>query len=975
MKLKKEITQYLKKCILAQVDRTIDFKNDEFYKINRGDFLKGTIDPNITLKLFKNNQTEEKESKGQIDENLYVILAVKVIRTIEEGSQKKDDETEDLTGIYFVPAMLNKKNSTLLPSIEDNKLPWFPRQFLNPIIEPELAVGDNIEYEKTLSDNIYHIYDIVSWEEYLKFCIEIYEKTTGCKFNEDYLHNYNSNKDKILLEENVYIFADKTINPVYFIKCLYEDILNKEEEMPLYEKFIELNKEEDRPLKENTTESRKLHLGQMGGEYGLSDSQREGINHFNHQEIGDILAIKGPPGTGKTTLIQSIVANEFVKRAIKEEEPPLIVASSTNNQAVTNIIESFGKIKKQYKGNNLESRWIEKVNSFAVYFPSVSKRKQAKEKKIQYTDNRGNFFVADVDNEENIEKSKVKFIQEAEKIFGKLNVETNLITTYKNRIHYQLKEVLKIQNELIDIVDFFEGLKIEDVQDYINEQYNYIEKIKSERKEINDRVLFWNKTYSKIPFVWKMLSFLSIYKIKISNMLKIHQDETEIFNNDILDISYIQEYYIKKIEEKNEEIRKNNLIVQKVEENRKKYISNLPKLKRFDIFEEKIITKKDELDKWLDTHIRYIAFWLSVHYYEARWLEGENKVTEKQKGTNFTNVIQMFYSRLALIAPCMVMTFYMLPKQFEVWDGIQNEFLYNHIDLLIVDEAGQVSTEIAACSFALAKKAVVVGDEYQIAPVWAIEKALDKSLALQENVIKGKEDFKILEEYGITASNSNVMKVACKSCKFSKYEEKGLFLKEHRRCFDGIIQYCNDLVYNGKLMPLRGNKRKDAVEDLLPKMGYKEIETLHSQRIGTSRVNEEEAWGIIQWIKENYTKIFEYYKGVNPNNVIGVITPFKAQASTIKRLLKQILPQEIANRIIVGTIHVLQGGERKVIIMSTTYGKEEGCFFIDNNKSLMNVAVSRAEDSFLVFGNIECLKDETTCPSGLLKKYIEENPI
>ena len=61
--------------------------------------------------------------------------------------------------------------------------------------------------------------------------------------------------------------------------------------------------------------------------------------------------------------------------------------------------------------------------------------------------------------------------------------------------------------------------------------------------------------------------------------------------------------------------------------------------------------------------------------------------------------------------------------------------------------------------------------------------------------------------------------------------------------------------------------------------------------------------------------------------------------------------------------------------MSTTYGKDEGCFFIDNNKSLMNVAVSRAEDSFLVFGNIECLKDEVTCPSGLLKHCIKDNKI
>lgn len=40
MELKKEITEYLKKVVLAQVDRCIDFKNDEFYKISKEEFLR-----------------------------------------------------------------------------------------------------------------------------------------------------------------------------------------------------------------------------------------------------------------------------------------------------------------------------------------------------------------------------------------------------------------------------------------------------------------------------------------------------------------------------------------------------------------------------------------------------------------------------------------------------------------------------------------------------------------------------------------------------------------------------------------------------------------------------------------------------------------------------------------------------------------------------------------------------------------------
>ena len=63
-------------------------------------------------------------------------------------------------------------------------------------------------------------------------------------------------------------------------------------------------------------------------------------------------------------------------------------------------------------------------------------------------------------------------------------------------------------------------------------------------------------------------------------------------------------------------------------------------------------------------------------------------------------------------------------------------------------------------------------------------------------------------------------------------------------------------------------------------------------------------------------------------------------------------------------------------LASLGQGEEIKVFtFLDVKENLMNVAVSRAEDSFLVFGNINCLKDEETSPSGLLKKYILENKI
>ena len=120
------------------------------------------------------------------------------------------------------------------------------------------------------------------------------------------------------------------------------------------------------------------HAGQMNGQYPLSPSQREAINHFNEMEEGDILAVGGPPGTGKTTLPRDSGGGYVCKCLLGKKDAPLIVATSMNNQPVTNIIESFRSIENQGI-KNLEHKWITGADKFAIYFPSSSKMKNAME--------------------------------------------------------------------------------------------------------------------------------------------------------------------------------------------------------------------------------------------------------------------------------------------------------------------------------------------------------------------------------------------------------------------------------------------------------------------------------------------------------------------------------------------------------------------------------------------------------------------
>ncbi len=140
----------------------------------------------------------------------------------------------------------------------------------------------------------------------------------------------------------------------------------------------------------------------MGFDFPLSISQRKGLYTFLHGN-DKVFAVNGPPGTGKTTtLLQSIVANKIVESAIAGENPPVILACSTNNQAVTNIIDSFSK--SSTKPGNLEGRWLPDLDGYATYLPSNGKT-EAELKGINYKKQSGNGLFSKVENKEYVENS------------------------------------------------------------------------------------------------------------------------------------------------------------------------------------------------------------------------------------------------------------------------------------------------------------------------------------------------------------------------------------------------------------------------------------------------------------------------------------------------------------------------------------------------------------------------------------------
>ena len=1002
----KNITNYFRNAITAQVNPIINFKSSEFItifgdEINKGGLLCQRV--NDINFLFENKKADEEYSD--------IILALKTVGTSFKEGVRISNTIDDLSAILLLPAKINRNGKFFVAG--NGKSPWIPREYLLPLTEPQLSVGQSEVYDQFLEENIDVFEQIVSWLDYLKYAISMYETVTLTKINSNTLI-YNESEMKF--DEKYYLFADTTVNATRNVKNLYNDLLCNERKTPLYDTLIQGIPPHNRILiEDNDIEAMKTHDGQMGAEYALSPSQRESVIHFNQLVDGELLAVNGPPGTGKTTLLQSIVADLYVKHALKKYDAPIIVATSTNNQAVTNIIDSFAGIRAMLS-SNLEQRWIEGVTSLATYFPSSAKAESNKNLKYQYTNLEGQFFYENLESDVNIEMSKKTMLDKTSNYFGivftdiakckqiifteleNINIGKNnifiLMKKFKNEINdlsYN-QYVTKLNNQIVDIIN------------QVDKANNYIENQGIKIDEFKQRKTKWRSIYDELPILIRIFKIIPYCKKRINNWMYDHiqTNDLDVLNRR-MSIDEIEIAFESQINLCDENIikQKKEIGILKTDISRKKQmLEKVTELvrefkKQFEILDSYKVTvfkndsHRDEvidtfdivkINQLFDTSIRYIMFWLAVHYYECEWLDTIPKDNEHKIQKNYKKAMEIRYKRLSMVTPCFVMTFYMLPKNFLMYDTNQRkqEYMYNYIDLLITDESGQSSPEIAACSFALAKKAIVVGDEQQIEPVWSTSRVLDVSMAIKNNVIKNKTEFNILEKNGLNCSESSLMKIASNACAYNKYE-RGLFLSEHRRCYNEIINYCNDLVYNGKLEPLRGNSNNDnPIKNIIPCMGYYQVNKANSTKSGCSRYNIDEARGIAKWIKENYDDICNAYsynlndgETLKENDIFGIITPFKSQVGIISKVLKQELGKR-SNNIVVGTVHTFQGAERNIIIFSSVYGKNDGCFFINKNKSLMNVAVSRAKDSFLVFGDRGCLVDGENSASGLLKKYVQD---
>jgi hypothetical protein len=239
-------------------------------------------------------------------------------------------------------------------------------------------------------------------------------------------------------------------------------------------------------------------------------------------------------------------------------------------------------------------------------------------------------------------------------------------------------------------------------------------------------------------------------------------------------------------------------------------------------------------------------------------------------------------------------------------------------DLTVIDEASQCAIATSLIPIIRGNNLLLVGDPQQLNPVITLDPQLNKTLMRKH---------KISTEYNYVENSIYKAFLAVDPI------SDEILLRYHYRCHPKIIAFNNKKYYNNKLEIKSENKEEKPLQ-LINSPGRND----EGRNVSLCEADA---------IKD--------YIMVNPNEKIGVITPFVKQ----KDLINEILKENGIDNVVCGTVHAFQGDEKDVILFSaaltdTTYNKTYD--WLKNNKELINVATSRAKSKLIIYVNEEELK-------------------
>lgn len=942
----------------------------ETYRFEERDLTQWEINDWLLHRLFEDVYAERGEKpphqreKSPDDDTEYIdiLIAPIVAERVYDHAYRNWQRVNHINPL-IIPARLDEFGK-IFP--HPTRLPWIPRPLLEPMPTQDDFIGTMEQFDLFLTQETPNLtaIDDREWGEVVEFARAILRAVAN-----DWRQTLEELEYEILDHSEVMGVTGGSGYNVN-VQRTYDHLLRGDTFPPLLEAYVSPTVPQRRPPSgiEAWRETAMRHVGSNSAEFPLSPSQREALYNIIEQPPNSITAVNGPPGTGKTTLIQSIVANLWTQAALDQADPPLIAVSSTNNQAVTNVLDSFAKMAKI-------ERWID-IPSYGLYLTSnEERRQQAQRKQIPVMNKYGNGFPDQIETEAFITNNREQFLQRYSKWTDQpiesVQVAVHHLHSLMQMVEEALREGIELAYTWHSRTELRAKYQAEGAQweSRLGELSAEIETLKNAEQawlEHQQSAAWWLSAFRFLGFVQE--------RGERRDLLFAREHLPDFAGTAGEIAAYIQQRRAEQTQER-EQLEKAIAEAKSAEAQVNRVGNKWRKWGGW--YGIPVVTALPKQLDLLDVNLRHELFSLATHYWEGRWLLeverlGVGKPDFRDRRSRKGQIGR--WRRYAMLTPCFVTTMQSGNAFFDYYNG-ENVPLLDTLDLLIVDEAGQVMPELSGSLFAIAKQAVVVGDTKQIEPIWSIPTKVDLANLQDQRLIEQEDDADEGVIAALRASDGSVMQLAQHGSSIQKPAQRGhsyeagLFLAEHRRCVPEIIRYCNRLAYGGALTP----KRPSSESHPLPPLGYVHIKGTAKQK-GGSRANELEAMMVVSWLEQNQMMLEDYYQ-CDLNDTVAIITPFAAQ----KQLLKNLLKANGFHIETVGTVHALQGGERSVVLFSPVYdGSHQGNYFYDRSVNMLNVAVSRARDSFLVVGDMDLFDPERDTPSGLLGRMLfehEENEI
>ena len=319
-------------------------------------------------------------------------------------------------------------------------------------------------------------------------------------------------------------------------------------------------------------------------------------------------------------------------------------------------------------------------------------------------------------------------------------------------------------------------------------------------------------------------------------------------------------------------------------------------------------------------------------------------------------VFRRYYSlfpKVAKILPCWAVTSLSARGRLPFEPGI--------FDLVVIDEASQCDIASALPLLYRARRAVIIGDPLQLKHVSTLAPQQDRLMLAAHGLAEGHAAW--------AYSVNSLFDLARSWCRY----EDLVNLRDHHRSHRDIISFSNRHFYRGALRIATDHERLKRAfaegEAAGPAVRWKEVSGKVVRPAGGGAMNLPEAEAVVAEVRKLVVD-----RGYN--RAIGVVTPFRAQANRIRTLVHQ--DRDLAHRLaalqfVVDTVHGFQGDERDVIFFSpvVSAGATETMLrFLKNHVNLFNVAITRARSELVVVGDRQAALDSGVSYLARFAEYV-----